>query len=109
MISLERKRGGELLAVLGDVLELGEDVAIELVPLLHAVQASGCYLASPSGDASESWSESRRQAESEAGSCRGLWSASRSWSRSWSQLESWSCSRAWTRAGALWFESETEL
>lgn len=42
----------ELLAVLGDVLELGEPVPLELVPLLHAVQADAWQWRGSSGSES---------------------------------------------------------
>ena len=85
---------GELLDVLGDVLELQEDVPPALVPLLYALQPAGWYLIDvlswDSGDIS-SWSVagpwaslSRTDSESGSGLTWMVTKQSESWSGPWS-------------------------
>lgn len=74
----------ELLAVLSDVLELGESVPLVLVPLLHAIQAEGWGLGKVSVSVSGSWWGTRSNLGSGSGriGAPGLHVLQESWSES---------------------------
>ena len=107
----------QLLAVLGDVLELDEELPLALVPVLHASQAEGTFPASREGSQSFSGPWLKLVKHSWSRSDSGSWehpsflsfSQSMAWLGSWSRAQSGSQaqsgsgieSRTWDRSGTL--------
>lgn len=114
----------ELLGVLGDVLELGEEIQIGLGPLLHAVQGEAAMLfwrgnsssLSMSGEEQHAWGLMPRSSSSSVSDLfYREWSESRATSHrlrgswSWSGKESWASVESWSVSETASLEVETVL